>query len=72
MEVKALVKMLAYRAAEEKAKKVSTRWAMCRPGHLSTNLLPHLQREMARQLTAQYAIWRPRQRWKERLTRYET
>lgn len=44
VEFKALVKMLAYRVAEEKAKKVRTTWAMCRPGHWSTKLLPHLQR----------------------------
>ena len=44
MEVKALVKMLAYRLAEVKAKKVRTHLAMCRPGHLATYLLAHLQR----------------------------
>ena len=33
MKIKALVKTLAYRLAEVKAKKVRTHYAMCRPCH---------------------------------------
>ena len=33
MKVKALVKTLAYKLAEVKAKKNMTHYAMCRPGH---------------------------------------
>ena len=39
-----MVKTLAYKLAEVKAKKNMTPYAMCRPGHYTTNLLPRLQR----------------------------
>ena len=44
VEVKALIKTLAYKLAEVKAKKVRTHYAMCMHGHCTTNLLPRLQR----------------------------
>ena len=44
MEINALIKTLAYKLAEIKAKKVRTHYAMCMNGHWTTSLLPSLQR----------------------------
>ena len=65
-----MVKTVAYKLAEVKAKKVRTHYAMCRPFNCTTNLLPRLQRLRPRQLTAQCAICRPRHWWTAKLTRY--